>query len=88
MTLFSDARDHYSHRVRMVLSEKGVTFRSHVDGSVHELSPERSIEIQGLLDADIQMQLDECIRLPADRTEIERAMELLTELSPPETEQD
>ncbi|WP_427023220.1 tRNA guanosine(34) transglycosylase Tgt [Aureimonas ureilytica] len=58
------------------MSEKGVTFRSHVDGSVHELSPERSIEIQGLLDADIQMQLDECIRLPADRTEIERAMEL------------
>ncbi|WP_062233368.1 tRNA guanosine(34) transglycosylase Tgt [Aureimonas sp. N4] len=58
------------------MSEQGVTFRSHVDGSVHELSPERSIEIQGLLDADIQMQLDECIRLPADRNEIERAMEL------------
>ncbi|ALN73322.1 tRNA guanosine(34) transglycosylase Tgt [Aureimonas sp. AU20] len=58
------------------MSEKGVTFRSHVDGSVHDLSPERSIEIQGLLDADIQMQLDECIRLPAERSEIERAMEL------------
>ncbi|MBB4000586.1 tRNA guanosine(34) transglycosylase Tgt [Aureimonas pseudogalii] len=58
------------------MSETGVTFRSHVDGSVHELTPERSIEIQGLLDSDIQMQLDECIRLPAERAEIERAMEL------------
>ncbi|MEF2072366.1 tRNA guanosine(34) transglycosylase Tgt [Consotaella aegiceratis] len=58
------------------LDEKGVTFRSHVDGQVHALSPERSIEIQGLLDSDIQMQLDECIRLPAERVEIERAMEL------------
>ncbi|SJZ58218.1 tRNA guanosine(34) transglycosylase Tgt [Consotaella salsifontis] len=58
------------------LKESGVTFRSHVDGQVHELSPERSIEIQGLLDSDIQMQLDECIRLPAEREEIERAMEL------------
>ena len=42
----------------------------------HTLSPERSIEIQGLLDSDIQMQLDECIRLPAERAEIERAMEM------------
>lgn len=58
------------------LDEKGVTFRSHVDGSAHSLTPERSIEIQGLLDSDIQMQLDECIRLPAERAEIERAMEL------------
>ncbi len=58
------------------LTETGVTFRSHVDGSVHELTPERSIEIQGLLDSDIQMQLDECVRLPADRREIERAMEM------------
>jgi len=58
------------------ITEKGVTFRSHVDGAVHEMSPERSIEIQGLLDSDIQMQLDECIRLPAEASEIERAMEL------------
>lgn len=56
--------------------EAGVTFRSHVDGQVHEMSPERSIEIQGLLDSDIQMQLDECVRLPAPREEVERAMEL------------
>ena len=58
------------------IREDGVTFRSHVDGKVHHMSPERSIEIQGLLDADIQMQLDECIALPAPEREIERAMEL------------
>jgi queuine tRNA-ribosyltransferase len=58
------------------LTEAGVTFRSHVDGSRHELTPERSIEIQGLLDSDIQMQLDECVALPAKPADIERAMEL------------
>ena len=58
------------------LTEKGVTFRSHIDGSAHELTPERSIEIQTLLDSDIIMQLDECIALPAERKEMERAMEL------------
>jgi queuine tRNA-ribosyltransferase len=58
------------------LSEDGVTFQSHVDGSRHVMSPERSMEIQGLLGSDIQMQLDECVALPAPRAEIERAMEL------------
>ena len=58
------------------ITEKGVTFRSHVDGSKHELTPERSIEIQGLLGSNIQMQLDECVSLPAPRKEMERAMEL------------
>ncbi len=58
------------------LTEHGVTFRSHIDGSAHELTPERSIEIQLLLDSDIIMQLDECISLPAERKEMERAMEL------------
>ncbi|MCC0025267.1 MAG: tRNA guanosine(34) transglycosylase Tgt [Hyphomicrobiaceae bacterium] len=58
------------------LSEEGVTFKSHIDGSTHELSPERSVEIQLQLDSDILMQLDECIRLPAERDDIERAMEL------------
>ena len=58
------------------LTEKGVTFRSHIDGAAYEMSPERSIEIQGLLDSDIQMQLDECVALPAKPKEIERAMEL------------
>jgi queuine tRNA-ribosyltransferase len=58
------------------LDEDGVTFRSHVDGSAHRLTPERSIEIQGLLDSDIQMQLDECLALPAAPDQVERAMEL------------
>lgn len=58
------------------LDEQGVTFQSHVDGSRHHMSPERSIEIQGLLGSDIQMQLDECVALPAKRSEVERAMEL------------
>ncbi|MFK8033657.1 MAG: tRNA guanosine(34) transglycosylase Tgt [Hyphomicrobiales bacterium] len=58
------------------MSEQGVTFQSHIDGSKHELSPERSIEIQGLLGSDIQMQLDECVALPSTEKDIERAMEL------------
>ncbi|HEY4142854.1 MAG TPA: tRNA guanosine(34) transglycosylase Tgt [Pseudolabrys sp.] len=58
------------------LTEQGVTFKSHLDGSMHELTPERSIEIQALLGTDITMQLDECLRLPATRDEIERAMQL------------
>src|SRR5690606_6929929 len=58
------------------LTEQGVTFRSHIDGSSWELSPERSIEIQLLLDSDIIMQLDECIPLPSPKEEMARAMEL------------
>jgi len=58
------------------LEEKGVTFRSHLDGTMVELTPERAIEIQGLLGADISMQLDECIGLPAPREEVARAMQL------------
>ena len=58
------------------LEEKGVTFRSHLDGTMVELTPERAIEIQGLLGVDISMQLDECIGLPAPREEIARAMQL------------
>jgi queuine tRNA-ribosyltransferase len=58
------------------ITEAGVTFRSHIDGAPYEMSPERSIEIQGLLDSDIQMQLDECTALPAERPAIEKAMEL------------
>ena len=58
------------------LEERGVLFRSHLDGSLHELTPERAVEIQHLLDADITMQLDECLKLPASEAESERAMEL------------
>jgi queuine tRNA-ribosyltransferase len=58
------------------MSEHAVTFRSHIDGASVELSPERAIEVQRLLGSDIAMQLDECVRLPAERSEIERAMRL------------
>ncbi len=58
------------------LSEKGVAFQSHIDGSLHELTPERAMEVQHLLDSDIHMQLDECVRLPCSPEEAERAMRL------------
>ena len=58
------------------ISESGVMFRSHIDGAAHELSPERAIEIQNLLDADIVMQLDECVALPASDEVAEKAMRL------------
>jgi queuine tRNA-ribosyltransferase len=58
------------------VTESAVSFRSHIDGAKVELSPERSIEVQRLLGSDIAMQLDECVRLPAERADIERAMQL------------
>ena len=54
----------------------GVTFKSHIDGSEHRLTPERSVEIQLLLDSDIIMQLDECVALPAAKDAMEKAMRL------------
>src|SRR3954463_937735 len=62
-------------RLRKV-GERAVTFRSHIDGLSVELSPERAIEVQRLLGSDIAMQLDECVRLPAEPGDIERAMQL------------
>src|ERR1700730_1676762 len=56
------------------ISETGVTFRSHLDGALVELTPERAIEVQALLGADLAMQLDECVKLPAELRELERAM--------------
>jgi queuine tRNA-ribosyltransferase len=58
------------------IDHNGVTFRSHLDGAMVALTPERAIEIQTLLGSDIVMQLDECIRLPQPRAELERAMTL------------
>ena len=58
------------------VTEEAVTFRSHIDGDTVVLSPERAVEVQRLLGADIAMQLDECVRLPAERGDIERAMQL------------
>jgi queuine tRNA-ribosyltransferase len=58
------------------LTERGVTFRSHIDGSRHELTPERSMEIQRLLGSDIVMCFDECPALPAPRDSIADSMRL------------
>jgi queuine tRNA-ribosyltransferase len=57
------------------ITDEGVAFQSHIDGSRHMLTPERAVEIQCLLGSDIQMQLDECVALPASRDDIARAME-------------
>ena len=58
------------------LTEEGVTFQSHIDGSKHVLTPERSVEIQNLLSSDIVMQLDECVSLPCEDKVAQKAMHL------------
>jgi queuine tRNA-ribosyltransferase len=58
------------------LGEEGVRFKSHIDGSTHHLTPERSMEIQRLLGSDIVMAFDECPALPAEEAEIARSMRL------------
>jgi queuine tRNA-ribosyltransferase len=58
------------------ITEEGVTFRSHLDGSHHLLTPERSIEIQRLLGADITMAFDECTPFPASREAVEASTKL------------
>jgi queuine tRNA-ribosyltransferase len=58
------------------ISPKGVVFRSHLDGTRNELTPERSIEIQHLLDADITMALDECTPFPASADAAQTSMQL------------
>jgi queuine tRNA-ribosyltransferase len=57
------------------ITDAGVTFQSHIDGSTHSLTPERAVEIQCLLGSDIQMQLDECIALPATAEETRAAVD-------------
>ena len=58
------------------LEERGVTFKSHIDGSMHALTPERSVEIQHALDSNITMQLDECTAFPAAPEAAEESMRL------------
>ena len=58
------------------LSEEGVTFKSHIDGSHHDLSPERSMEVQKMLGSDIVMCFDECPALPAPYEKIADSMKL------------
>jgi len=61
---------------RRTIAEPGVTFRSHLDGSLHQLTPERAIAIQQLLGTDITMALDECTPYPASYKAVEKSMEL------------
>ncbi|MBL4767209.1 MAG: tRNA guanosine(34) transglycosylase Tgt [Rhodobacteraceae bacterium] len=58
------------------LTEHGVTFKSHIDGSLHEITPERSMEIQRLLGSDIVMCFDECTPFPADEKTALNSMQL------------
>ena len=58
------------------MSEEGVTFQSHIDGSSHQLTPERSMEIQRLLDADVTMAFDECTPFPATHEQAAESMRL------------
>jgi queuine tRNA-ribosyltransferase len=57
------------------ITSEGVTFQSHIDGSSHHLTPEKAIDIQLSLNSDIMMCLDQCIRYPADRPDVQRAEE-------------
>jgi queuine tRNA-ribosyltransferase len=56
------------------LDDDGVTFQSHIDGANHRLTPERAMQIQDLLGSDIEMQFDECVKLPCPEMEARRAM--------------
>jgi queuine tRNA-ribosyltransferase len=60
------------------VTEDGVHFKSHLDGSAHFLSPERAVEIQWALGADIIMTLDECVQYPASHEALKRAVKLTT----------
>jgi len=57
------------------ITDEGVAFQSHIDGARYALTPERAVEIQCLLGADIQMQLDECVSLPASEEAVAGAVE-------------
>ncbi|MGH7256006.1 MAG: tRNA guanosine(34) transglycosylase Tgt, partial [Nitrospirales bacterium] len=56
------------------VSDDGVTFQSHLDGSLHHITPERAMDIQEALGADIIMAFDECLALPAPRPRVEEAL--------------
>ncbi|MEL7657764.1 MAG: tRNA guanosine(34) transglycosylase Tgt, partial [Bacillota bacterium] len=60
------------------ITEEGVTFRSHIDGSKHMLSPEKSMEVQNALGSDIMMAFDECAPYPADRGYVKNSLERTT----------
>ncbi len=57
------------------ITEEGCTFQSHIDGARHHLTPERSIEIQHLLDSNITMAFDECMPYPSEKKDVKKSME-------------
>src|SRR5678809_306766 len=65
----------FSLAERRKIDERGAEFRSHLDGSVHMLSPETAVDIQARLGSDIAMVLDECLAYPASRDETAASME-------------
>jgi queuine tRNA-ribosyltransferase len=68
----------FSLEGRRRLDDDGVTFRSHLDGSEHRFTPESVVEFCEAIGADVAMALDVCVKLPAPRSDLERAVELTT----------
>jgi queuine tRNA-ribosyltransferase len=66
----------YSLSARRKITEEGVTFSSHIDGSRHQFTPERAIEIQRIIGADIIMALDECTPYPCDHRYADKSLDL------------
>ena len=65
----------FSLSARRDIDENGITFRSHLDGSLHDLTPERAVDIQRNLGSDVAMALDECLAHPASHAEAKASME-------------
>ena len=68
----------FSLESRRTLDDEGVTFRSHVDGSEHRFTPENVVAFQERIGVDVAMVLDVCVKLPAQRAELERSVALTT----------
>src|ERR1700723_76086 len=79
--ILTDSRGYQGFRLSELrkVTDEGVKFRSHLDGSEHMLTPEKAAEIQLALGSDIAMVLDECIETPAPRTIAEAALERTTD---------
>ncbi len=68
----------FSLESRRAIDDDGVTFRSHLDGSAHRFTPENVVAFQEELGVDVAMAFDQCVKLPSERAEIERAVERTT----------
>ncbi|MEA2666123.1 MAG: queuine tRNA-ribosyltransferase, partial [Candidatus Eremiobacteraeota bacterium] len=68
----------FSLESRREIDDDGVTFRSHLDGSAHRFTPENVVAFQEDLGVDVAMAFDQCVKLPSERAELERAVERTT----------